>query len=231
MLIQQTTNLEKVKQKAEGKFSPLGNFVSLCKRKNKNLESTKLVGVSSDKKIINSSWAEKKTNLSVCFLISYGQFVTSLTAMEQTKRLPIGLYKEGFLGVVSSRYRVFEVTNPNLLSEYLKLIFKKELTELWLLYMYFGGIRGELSWKDFVKFPISVTPLEAQKKVVNKYATLERVIQLRKKINKNLERWIQCLFHVIFDNLEEFTNEAFGSLFQISKVGRPPRSNKYLEEL
>ncbi|AHC39945.1 hypothetical protein OVS_02250 [Mycoplasma ovis str. Michigan] len=151
--------------------------------------------------------------------------------MEQTKRLPIGLYKEGCLWVVSSRYRVFEVTNPNLLSEYLKLIFKKELTELWLLYMCFGGIRGELSWKDFVKFPISVTPLEAQKKVVNKYETLERVIQLRKKINKNLERWIQCLFHIIFDNLEEFTNEAFGSLFQISKGGRPPRSSKYLEEL
>ena len=93
------------------------------------------------------------------------------------------------------------------------------------------GVRSELSWQNFIKLPISVPPLEVQKKVVNKYETLDKIIQLKKKINEKLEEWMEAYYHILFDNLEEFTNETFGNLFAIVKGGRPPRSNKYLEKL
>ncbi|WP_043901195.1 restriction endonuclease subunit S [Mycoplasma ovis] len=202
------------------RFSPLGQYISLVSKKNRNLESTKLIGVSSDKEIIVSLYSGKNTNLTWCLLISNNQFVVRLMDIEETRKLAVGLYKRKELAVVSSQYHVFEVNNPNLSSEYLMLIFKKESTDLQLLYMCFGGVRGELSWKDFIKLPISVPPLEVQKKVVNKYETLDKTIQLKKKINEKLEDFMQCLFHLMFDNLEEFSNETFGNLFQIVRWGQ-----------
>ncbi|WP_144079587.1 restriction endonuclease subunit S [Mycoplasma ovis] len=124
-----------------------------------------------------------------------------LMDIEKTRKLAVGLYKRKELAVVSSQYHVFEVNNPNLSSEYLMLIFKKESTDLRLLWMCFGGIRGELAWKDFIKLPISVPPLEVQQKVVNKYETLEKVIQLKKKVNELLEEWMEIYYHILFDNL------------------------------
>ncbi|WP_043901224.1 hypothetical protein [Mycoplasma ovis] len=51
-------------------ISPLGDFISLISHKNKNLDSTKLLGVSSDKEVIVSPYSGKNTNLTWCLLIS-----------------------------------------------------------------------------------------------------------------------------------------------------------------
>lgn len=93
------------------------------------------------------------------------------------------------------------------------------------------GVREELTYERFCSIPIVVPALEEQKKIVYKYQTIEKLIQNKRKINELLEGWMKSYYHILFDNLEEFTSEILGNLFQVLKGSQPPKSNFYLEKL
>ncbi|AFN65000.1 hypothetical protein WEN_00995 [Mycoplasma wenyonii str. Massachusetts] len=209
----------------------LGDYITLVSRKNKNLEVTKLVGVTVEKKIVLSSYDKRKTNLKICQIIEKGDFVARLFNVEMTRKLAIALHEDEKRAIVSSQYHVFRVTSPLLNNHYLMLIFKKTVTDLEFVYNCFGGIRGALAWKDFIKLPISVPSLELQEKIVNKYQTVTKYIEVKKRINELLETKMKAYFHILFDDLQDYEMRSFGELFTIIRGGRPPRSNRWLEEL
>ncbi|AHC39943.1 hypothetical protein OVS_02050 [Mycoplasma ovis str. Michigan] len=160
-----------------------------------------------------------------------GDFVIDLVNIQNNVHLAVDINRFNELVAISHIYNVFRVTNSELMKEYLLIMFKNSKIEKWLKWVCHGSIRGTLSWDNFIKFPISLPPLEVQKRIVNNYETLGKIIQFKKKINELLEEWMQCLFHSMFDDLEEFTHETFGNLFQIIKGSRPPRSNYYWDKL
>ncbi|AFN65073.1 hypothetical protein WEN_01380 [Mycoplasma wenyonii str. Massachusetts] len=209
----------------------LGDFVTLVSRKNKNLEVTKLVGVSADRAVIPSPLQGRNTNLKICQIIEVGDFVVRLMDIEKTKKLAIFLYEGKERVAVSSQYHVFRVTSSLLNNHYLMLIFKKTVTDLKLLYRCFGGIRGELAWKDFVKFSFLFPDIKVQERIVDRYQTVTKYIEVKKRINELLERKMKAYFHILFDDLKDCEIKSFGELFTIIRGGRPPRSNRWLEEL
>lgn len=205
--------------------APLGNYITLVTRKNKNLEVTKLVGVTVEKEIITSIASGRNTNLQICLIVEFGDFVVRLMNIEMTGRLAIGLYEKADKAIVSSQYHVFKITNPLLNKHYLMMIFQKEVTELQLLYRCFGGIRGELAWKDFVKFPIKFPSLDKQERIVKKYQTVTKYIELKRRINELFEKQMTAYFHVLFDNLTNYKIKNFGEFLTTIRCGRPPRGN------
>lgn len=208
----------------------LGDYITLVSRKNKNLEITKLVGVTVEKKIVLSSYDKRKTNLKICQIIEKGDFVAKLFNVEMTRKLAIALHEDEKRAIVSSQYHVFRVVSSLLNSYFLMLIFKKTVTDLEFVYNCFGGIRGELAWKDFVKFSFLFPDIKVQERIVDRYQTVTKYIEVKKRINELLEKKMRAYFHILFDDLKDYEMRSFGELFSIIRGGRPPRSNRWLEE-
>ncbi len=216
--------------KSDNVVVPLENYVTLSKRKNRNLESINLVGLSMISGVVK---APRKVSLSYLrsgWLAEKGDFIIDLVHIQDNSHLAVDINRTNKLMVASHIYNVFKITNSKLNGEYLLLFFKNSITELRLKWACHGSVRGTLSWKNFVNIPISVPSLERQEKIVYKYQIVIRYINLKKRINELLERWMISAFHSFLINPENLVTRKYGDLFSVIRGGRPPRGNKEQEE-
>ncbi|RAO94822.1 restriction endonuclease subunit S [Mycoplasma wenyonii] len=208
-------------------MAKLGDLVDLVRRQNKDLITETLVGVDINKNLIEEKIKGKKTDLRKLQIVEKGCFVMSGMSVGRDKRVPVALYfGDQPLGASSSnKYYVFKVKDPNLLAEYLNLIFKTSRIDLMGIYLSGQGCRGELTWKNFSQVSISIPSLDKQEKIVHKYQTVTRYIEIKRRINELFEKQMTAYFHILFDELTDYTIKNFGELFTIIRGGRPPRGN------
>lgn len=55
-------------------------------------------------------------------------------------------------------------------------------------YIAVGGVRGSMTWEDFCDMKLPIPDLKEQEKIVNTYNAITKRIQLKQKINENLEK-------------------------------------------
>ncbi|AFN65283.1 hypothetical protein WEN_02480 [Mycoplasma wenyonii str. Massachusetts] len=210
----------------------LGDYIVLCKQKNKNLEVTKLVGISYSKGILDKPQRKASTSyLKTGWIAKKGEFVVDLVNVQHNNHLSVDINRSEEPIVISHIYNVFKISNPLLVGEYLLLLLKNSVMEHRLKYACHGSVRGTLSWDNFSGIPIFVPELKDQESIVNKYQTVTKYIEVKKRINELLERKMKAYFHILFDDLKDYEMRSFGELFTIIRGGRPPRSNRWLEEL
>ena len=91
------------------------------------------------------------------------------------------------------------IIRPNLnliLPTFLKYIFKnQEFIEIVKKNYVSGAVIPRIILKDFKNIPISLPPLEIQKKIAGVLSALDDKIELNNKINNNLEQQAQALFN------------------------------------
>ncbi|AHC39997.1 hypothetical protein OVS_02830 [Mycoplasma ovis str. Michigan] len=212
--------------------APIGNYITLCKETNKNLVTTKLVGVTVKKEIIPSLSFNQNTNLSNFQVVRNGDFITSLLQVGRDGKLPVGLYIDSSPALVSPYYRVFKVNNSGLNSEFLMIYFKNSRIDKQAVFLAGGGVRDSLSWKKFLKIPISVPELVIQEKRVYKYQAVEKLINVKKKINELLEKWMENYYYIFFSNSfkKDYVIKSVKELFSISGGSKPPKYSQELEK-
>ncbi len=196
-------------------YKRLGNYIQEVNIRNTNLNISKLIGVSIEKKFISSVANIVGTDMSVYKIIKKNQLACKLMSVGRDKKLPVDLYTDEESAIVSSAYYVFESKNERvLLPEYLKMWLFRTETDRYVGYVSGGDVRGGISWGTFCDMPIIIPSIEKQREIVKEYNVVKNRITLNNKLISKLEETAQAIYKQWFVDFE-FPDED----------GKPYKSN------
>lgn len=179
-------------------YKRLGDYIRQVDVRNRDEKVTRLLGVSIDKKFIESIANTIGTDMSVYKIVRYGQFAYGPVTSRNGDKVSIALLTEAEC-IISSSYTVFEVIDKKvLLPEYLMLWFMRPEFDRYARFHSHGSAREIFDWEEMCNVELPVPPIEEQQKIVDAYQTIEHRIALKKKINENLEAQIYAWFQIIF---------------------------------
>lgn len=188
-------------------YKKLSELVHLVDIKNTDCKVTRVIGVSITKNFIPSVANLNGVDLTKYNLIKKNQFACKLMSVGRDLQLPIDLYKEDDLALISSAYYVFEVKDENeILPDYLNMWFRRKETDRWVGYISGGDVRGGISWDMFLEMDVNVPSIEKQREIVDQYQAVENKIKVNEQICEKLEATAQTLYKQWFVDFE-FPNE------------------------
>ena len=124
--------------------------------------------------------------------------------------------------ICSSLYEIFYINDTSkLLPEFLFVQLKTDNFVRFCEFQGQGSVREYCRFANISEYPVIVPELKEQEKIVNTYNAITKRIQLKQKINENLEKTAQCLF----DNLFMKDNDDLIELNEIIEVN-PERALK-----
>ena len=213
-------------------YKRLGDYIRQVDVRNKDEKVTRLLGVSIEKKFIESIANTIGTDMSVYKIVKRGQFAYGPVTSRNGDKVSIALLTEEEC-IISSSYTVFEVTDTKkLLPEYLNLWFKRPEFDRYARFHSHGSAREIFDWEEMCNVELPVPPIEEQEKIVDTYQKIETRIALKKKINENLEAQATTIFRQyiakattessIYDILSVINGAAFSSeYFNTDNIGLP----------
>lgn len=214
-------------------YKRLGDYIREVDVRNRDLEVTKLVGLTIDKSFIPSVANVISTDLSKYKIIRKEQFACSLMQVSRDGKVPIAMLEERE-AIMSPAYPVFEVLDTTkLLPQYLMMWFSRKEFDREASFYAVGGVRGSLTWEDFCDMTLPIPPIEQQQKIVSEYEAITRRIRLNEQIIAKLEETAQALYRKMFvdgidkENLPEGWRMGTIGEFckEIKSGGTPSRSN------
>ena len=200
----------------------LGDYICEVDVRNRDLEVTKLVGLTIDKSFIPSVANVIGTDLSKYKVIRKKQFACSLMQVSRDEKIPIAMLEEKE-AIMSPAYPMFEVADTTkLLPEYLMMWFSRKEFDREASFYAVGGVRGSLTWEDFCNLKLPIPSIEQQQKMVSEYEAITRRIRLNEQIIAKLEKTAQALYRKMFvdgidkENLPE--GWRMGTLGEIAEI-------------
>ena len=179
-------------------YKRLGDYIRPVDVRNRDLSVTELVGLTIDKAFIPSVANTIGTDLSNYKVISHNQFACSLMQVSRDEKIPIAIYK-GDKAIMSPAYPMFEVCRTDdLLPEFLMMWFSRKEFDREVTFWAVGGVRGSLTWEDFLNLYIPVPPIEEQRKIVAEYQAVERRIENNRRLIATLESTAQTIYRKMF---------------------------------
>lgn len=176
----------------------LGDFIQPVDERNRDLRVDYLLGVSISKQFIPSIANIVGTDLSNYKIIRTGQFAYGPVTSRNGEKISIALLRDKDC-IISSSYTVFEVVNKNELDpEYLMLWFSRPEFDRYARYMSHGSVREIFDWDELCKVELPVPSIDKQCSIVRAYQTITERIELKRRLNDNLEAQTQALFDELF---------------------------------
>jgi len=212
-------------------YKKLGNYIELVDIRNKDLSVDKLLGVSISKRFIPSIANTVGTDFSNYKVVKKGQFAYGPVTSRNGEKISIALLDEEDC-IISSSYTVFKVINSNeLLPEYLMLWFSRPEFDRYARYKSHGSVREIFDWEQLCNVELPIPSIEEQKNIVKAYKTITDRIELKKKINDNLEKQLLTLFTELFGKTIKtkealplgWTRKEAQEVFNMSIGKTPPR--------
>ena len=202
----------------------LGDFIQPVDERNRDLRIDYLLGVSISKQFIPSIANIVGTDLSSYKIVRTGQFAYGPVTSRNGEKISIALLRDNDC-IISSSYTVFEVVNKNELDpEYLMLWFSRPEFDRYARYMSHGSVREIFDWDELCKVELPVPSIDKQRSIVKAYQTITERIELKRRINDNLEATASSIYHSLFD---EQTAWAKGNVSDFGEVvgGATPSKN------
>lgn len=205
-------------------YKRLGDYIRIVDERNKENRITRLLGVSIDKKFIDSIANTIGTDMSIYKIVKRGQFAYGPVTSRNGDKVSIALLEEKEC-IISSSYTVFEIIDTNqLMPEYLNLWFKRPEFDRYARFHSHGSAREIFDWEEMCNVELPIPEIEEQKKIVEAYNAIEHRIELKRKINDNLESQVSTLFYSITKDSQP--NSVFSTIASIES-GKRPNSNKH----
>ena len=177
----------------------LGDFIQPVDERNRDLKVDYLLGVSISKQFIPSIANIVGTDLSSYKIVHTGQFAYGPVTSRNGEKISIALLRDKDC-IISSSYTVFEVVNKNALDpEYLMLWFSRPEFDRYARYMSHGSVREIFDWDELCKVELPVPSIDKQRSIVKAYQTITERIELKRRINDNLEAQLSGVYHRFFD--------------------------------
>jgi len=208
-------------------YCVLGNYIRLVDERNKDLSITNLRGVSIEKRIIPSIANIVGTDLSSYKIVRTGQFAYGPVTSRNGEKISIALL-DGEDCIISSSYTVFEVIDTDVLNpEYLMLWFSRPEFDRYARYKSHGSVREIFDWNELCAVELPVPSIDEQNNVVKAYKTITERIELKKRINDNLDATAQTIYQELFiDNpaVSSWKQGTVGDVLQLQRGHDLPRA-------
>lgn len=173
----------------------LGDFIRQVDVRNTDGKEENLLGVSVQKMFIPSIANTVGTDFTKYKVVKRGQFTYIPDTSRRGDKIGIALLTDYDEGLVSNIYTVFEVKDENeLLPEYLMLWFSRPEFDRYARFKSHGSVREIMDWDEMCKVELPVPSIEKQRSIVKAYDTITDRIELKRKINDNLEATAQAVF-------------------------------------
>lgn len=198
----------------------LGDFIQPVDVRNSDLSVTRLLGLSINKCFIESIANTIGTDFRPYKIVKKGQFAYGPVTSRNGEKITIALLEEPEC-IISSSYAVFEITDTSkLLPEYLMLWFSRPEFDRYARYKSHGSVREIFDWDEMCRVELPVPDIKEQQKIVDTYNAITNRIQIKQKINENLEKTAQCLFEDMWnsDNSQEIELSKLSELTSSKRV-------------
>ena len=180
-------------------YKRLGDYIREVDVRNRDLEVTKLLGVSISKEFMPSIANTIGTDMSSYKVVEPRQFAYGPVTSRNGDKVSIALYKDDEKAIVSQAYTIFEVKNKQeLLPEYLMMWFRRPEFDRYARFKSHGSAREIFSWEEMCDVELPVPPIEQQQKIVSEYEAITHRIRLNEQIIAKLEETAQTLYRKMF---------------------------------
>ena len=177
----------------------LGDFIRQVDVRNTDGKEENLFGVSVQKMFIPSIANTIGTDFTKYKVVKRGQFTYIPDTSRRGDKIGIALLMDYDEGLVSNIYTVFEVKDENeLLPEYLMLWFSRPEFDRYARFKSHGSVREIMDWDEMCKVELPVPSIDKQRSIVKAYQTITERIELKRRINDNLEATAQAVFQEQF---------------------------------
>lgn len=177
----------------------LGDFIRQVDVRNTDGKEENLLGVSVQKMFIPSIANTVGTDFTKYKVVKRGQFTYIPDTSRRGDKIGIALLTDYDEGLVSNIYTVFEVKDENeLLPEYLMLWFSRPEFDRYARFKSHGSVREIMDWDEMCKVELPVPSIEKQRGIVKAYNTITDRIELKQKINDNLEAAALSIYKCFF---------------------------------
>ena len=178
----------------EYKFSDL---IEEVEERNTSLEYglDDIVGVTIEKRMIPTIANLTQTALDKFYIVKPDTFVYN----PRTHGVRLGMgYNDTNKTFLTSwnnvAFRVKEDAKRIVLSKYLWIYFNRPEWDRQTNFMAWGSSTIVFAWNDFLSIKIKLPDLKEQEKIVNTYNAITKRIQLKQKINENLEKTAEVIY-------------------------------------
>ena len=196
-------------------YQPLGNFIQIVDHRNRDLQVTKLLGLSIEKCFIPSIANTIGTDMSTYKIIQPRQFAYGPVTSRNGDKITIALYTGDEPAIISQAYVVFEITGTydivetqnfaslqqkreQLLPEYLMMWFRRPEFDRYARYHSHGSAREIFDWDEMCATQIPVPPIAEQRAIVAEYAAVQCRMEVNKRLIAKLEETAQTLYKKMF---------------------------------
>lgn len=177
----------------------LGDFIRQVDVRNTDGKEENLLGVSVQKVFIPSIANTVGTDFTKYKVVKRGQFTYIPDTSRRGDKIGIALLTDYDEGLVSNVYTVFEVKDENdLMPEYLMLWFSRPEFDRYARFKSHGSVREIMDWDEMCKVELPVPSIDKQRSIVKAYQTITERIELKRRINDNLEATAQAYFDSLF---------------------------------
>ena len=177
----------------------LGDFIRQVDVRNTDGKEENLFGVSVQKMFIPSIANTIGTDFTKYKVVKRGQFTYIPDTSRRGDKIGIALLTDYDEGLVSNIYTVFEVKDENeLLPEYLMLWFSRPEFDRYARFKSHGSVREIMDWDEMCKVELPVPSIDKQRSIVKAYQTITERIELKRRINDNLEATALSIYKCFF---------------------------------
>ena len=183
-------------------YKKLGDIVKFISNKNVDGIATILYGINIDKYFMPSVANTIGVDLKKYKVVVKNQFACNRMHVGRDKRLPISMSTFDYPFIVSPAYDVFEVTDENVIPEYLMLWFRRSEFDRQCWFYTDADVRGGLSLDALKSIEIRIPSIEKQRDIVAQYQAIENKIKVNEQICEKLEATAQALYKHWFVDFE-----------------------------
>lgn len=215
----------------------LGDFIHQVDVRNDEGKEDNLLGLSVQKKFITSIANTVGTDFTKYKVVKKGQFTYIPDTSRRGDKIAIALLEDYEEGLVSNVYTVFEVSDENeLCPQYLMLWFSRPEFDRYARFKSHGSVREIMDWDELCKVELPVPDIEKQRSIVNAYKTITNRIEIKQKINDNLEATAQAIFKAHFVSFEKYggtipnswIKATIGGVVSVSRGASPRPIQDYM---
>ena len=204
----------------------LGDFIRQVDVRNTDGKEENLLGVSVQKMFIPSIANTVGTDFTKYKEVKRGQFTYIPDTSRRGDKIGIALLTDYDEGLVSNIYTVFEVKDENeLLPEYLMLWFSRPEFDRYARFKSHGSVREIMDWDEMCKVELPVPSIEKQRSIVKAYNTITDRIELKRKINDNLEAVLAASHSKMFFSKDTSEHSKLGELMTFGNGKSRPKTD------
>ena len=199
-------------------YKKLGDYITQRREKNTTI-NLPICGVCREGLIPPK---QQDADISLYNVFYKNDFIFNPARMELNS---ITLNTEYDKAICSSLYEIFYINDTSkLLPEFLFVQLKTANFVRFCEFQGQGSVREYCRFANISEYPVIVPELKEQEKIVNTYNAITKRIQLKQKINENLEKTAQTIYKKMFveDADKNWKSMKLGELAELSAGGDKP---------